>query len=186
MQTFKCPQIFLWCAQCTWCGTYRQFLTILSQTSVPEVQTDATHMLCHVKLIPQVFVHVQERLCLWCVWKRLEKVWSQTFKVLACSPTFHNTVTTLRLDRPDCFSLSLTFRGKRRELGRDGRGGWIICKWPPEEHLNFMGLEFSSSNLNNQMWERKRKKKKSPPCLLHYISNAVIPSPNQQYHLLSH
>lgn len=38
-----------------------------------------------------------------------------------------------------------------------GRGHWNICKWSPRGDTNFMGLEFSSANLNNQMWEQKKK-----------------------------
>lgn len=37
-----------------------------------------------------------------------------------------------------------------------GRGYWNICKWSPRGDTNFMGLEFSSANLNNQMWEQKK------------------------------
>lgn len=153
------PQIFLWCTQGTWCGAHRQFL---SQTSVPEVQTDAIHMLCHVKLIQRVFVHVQERQCLWCVWERLEESLELDFQS-ACLFAYISHHSDNFKTRQAWLLLPLfDIRRETKGAGKGREGGRIICKWPPKGHLNFMGLEFSSSNLNNQMWERKRKKNPLP------------------------
>lgn len=54
-----------------------------------------------------------------------------------------------------------------------GRGHWNICKWSPRGDTNFMGLEFSSANLNNQMWEQKNK----PPhhCHYHHLTTTTAP-----------
>lgn len=51
-----------------------------------------------------------------------------------------------------------------------GRGHWDICKWSPRGDTNFMGLEFSSANLNNQMWEQKNKPPTIPPPQFHTSS----------------